>query len=150
MALSTMDRAAVLARDGMRCVKCGAEDGLQVDHIWPRVHGGGDEPENLQALCATCNTVKGARVDGLTPPAYVTWPPPKIPDPQIVCLDGDAAMRWIAEWTVAIDGYALAETMPTREDALRIADRIMRLGVSIHHIELLCRERPPAPAPIDE
>ncbi len=26
-----------------------------VDHIKPRREGGGDEPENLQSLCATCH-----------------------------------------------------------------------------------------------
>ena len=31
----------------------------QVDHILARVNGGGDEPENLQGLCALHNQIKG-------------------------------------------------------------------------------------------
>lgn len=31
----------------------------QVDHIVPRILGGGDEPENLQGLCQAHNAAKG-------------------------------------------------------------------------------------------
>ena len=32
---------------------------LTVDHIVPRTQGGGDALENLQLLCAACNSTKG-------------------------------------------------------------------------------------------
>ena len=47
-----------------RCNGCRSEFPfriLEVDHIIPRSHGGGDHVENLQLLCAHCNRVKGDR-----------------------------------------------------------------------------------------
>ena len=38
------------------------EGSAHVDHIVPVSAGGGNEPENLQALCAFCNISKGAKV----------------------------------------------------------------------------------------
>lgn len=46
---------------GRRCMKCGCEEKLQIDHIKPR----SDYPElaldftNLQVLCWSCNKAKG-------------------------------------------------------------------------------------------
>lgn len=34
---------------------------MTLDHILPRIRGGTDVPENLQLLCAPCNSSKGAR-----------------------------------------------------------------------------------------
>jgi hypothetical protein len=54
--------AALCKQHGAMCVKCGAEDGLTVDHIKPFVHF----PElacdvsNLQVLCRSCNSRKGS------------------------------------------------------------------------------------------
>lgn len=42
---------------------------VHVDHIKPRAHGGTDDPENLQALCHTCNTAKGTRTREASPDA---------------------------------------------------------------------------------
>lgn len=55
-------RAAVLARDGHRCVKCGATESLAIDHIYPWSLGGEDSLDNLQVLCRPCNSKKGAKV----------------------------------------------------------------------------------------
>lgn len=55
-------RFAVYERDGYRCVTCGADNPLSLDHIWPWSLGGSDEPSNLQTLCIPCNCRKGARV----------------------------------------------------------------------------------------
>lgn len=54
-------RAALLARDGNRCVRCGETDDLTIDHIVPIVHGGTDDYTNLRVLCRPCNSSKGPR-----------------------------------------------------------------------------------------
>ncbi len=52
-------RAAILERDGYRCVWCGREavDGvkLEIDHITPVSEGGLTEEDNLRTLCFECN-----------------------------------------------------------------------------------------------
>lgn len=49
----------VLARSGGACVYCGATAGaMHLDHLTPRVHGGGDDEANLVAACATCNSTR--------------------------------------------------------------------------------------------
>ena len=55
-------RARILARDRCTCQHCGRTlppAQLHVDHITPRMMGGTNHPDNLQALCATCNLRKG-------------------------------------------------------------------------------------------
>lgn len=70
--------AAVFLRDGYQCRMCSWKPGdpvpvkkgkgrtvfrtLEIDHIHPRALGGGDEEDNLQVLCTSCNTSKGARI----------------------------------------------------------------------------------------
>src|SRR6185503_1688094 len=53
-------RRAVYERDGHRCVRCGSERDLTVDHRKPVASGGGAEIENLQTLCRSCNSRKEA------------------------------------------------------------------------------------------
>ena len=48
-------RQEVWERDGGRCVRCGAQQELQYDHIIPLSRGGADTAENLQLLCAPCS-----------------------------------------------------------------------------------------------
>lgn len=52
----------VWARDGGACVRCGATTDLHFDHIIPFSRGGGDDAENIQLLCRTCNLAKGPRL----------------------------------------------------------------------------------------
>ena len=54
-------REAVIQRDGGMCVICGEDEGLTVDHIHERQHGGGDDPHNLQTLCRRCHKAKSAQ-----------------------------------------------------------------------------------------
>lgn len=54
-------RLKLLARDGAVCRYCGSLDDLTVDHRQPIVTGGSDELDNLQILCRSCNSRKGAR-----------------------------------------------------------------------------------------
>lgn len=44
------------------CLKAGRTSlGNQVDHIVPKAQGGGDNDENLQAICTACHRVKTQR-----------------------------------------------------------------------------------------
>jgi 5-methylcytosine-specific restriction endonuclease McrA len=52
-------RAAVFARDGHRCRRCGSQDDLSIDHIVSLVDGGTNRFRNLQTLCRACNVEKG-------------------------------------------------------------------------------------------
>lgn len=52
---------AVWDRDGWTCKGCGTHVNLTVDHIVPWSAGGSDELDNLQTLCRSCNSRKGAR-----------------------------------------------------------------------------------------
>lgn len=63
----------VWIRDGGRCKHCGVSNDdamtktgfyLQYDHIIPFSQNGADTVNNLQLLCVTCNTSKGARFTG--------------------------------------------------------------------------------------
>lgn len=38
-----------------------------IEHIRPRKHGGGDDPENLALACIDCNLHKGANLTGIDP-----------------------------------------------------------------------------------
>ena len=51
----------VWERDDYACRMCGARKFLSVDHIIPKRVGGSDETDNLQTLCISCNSSKGAR-----------------------------------------------------------------------------------------
>jgi hypothetical protein len=63
MGLKPRVRIAVLARDGYRCVYCGATPArvhLQVDHVIPKARGGSDDPLNLVTACVDCNQGKSS------------------------------------------------------------------------------------------
>jgi 5-methylcytosine-specific restriction endonuclease McrA len=54
-------RFTILERAMGRCEGCGRsnqEQALHVDHIEPRSKGGTNDPDNLQALCSSCNAQK--------------------------------------------------------------------------------------------
>lgn len=54
-------RQAVKSRDLYRCLCCGETRAarLQVDHVTAKYYGGANDPDNLQTLCARCNSAKG-------------------------------------------------------------------------------------------
>lgn len=54
-------RRQVFERDAYRCVSCGGYQDLCIDHIVPESKGGPTVFENLQAMCRSCNSKKGAR-----------------------------------------------------------------------------------------
>lgn len=48
-------------RDGFKCGACTAVKTLQIDHIIPVSRGGDSADDNLQLLCASCNSKKGTK-----------------------------------------------------------------------------------------
>lgn len=55
-------REEIHIRDNYTCVICGSRRKLTIDHIHPEKHGGTLELSNLQTLCRSCNSSKGARI----------------------------------------------------------------------------------------
>ncbi len=51
--------AALVEQHGERCLHCGAREDLVLDHIQSVAKGGKSVLENMQLLCADCNTAKG-------------------------------------------------------------------------------------------
>jgi len=71
-------RRRIYRRDRGRCGFCGqpvAFDQLHLDHKLPRIAGGGDEDDNLQAAHAVCNLRAGRK--GYAPLGYA--PPSRVP-----------------------------------------------------------------------
>ena len=61
--IPTSIKLEVWARDGGRCVTCGATDELHFDHIVPFSKGGTSlKAENIQLLCARHNLGKSAKI----------------------------------------------------------------------------------------
>ncbi len=55
-----LTRKAVFARDGGRCVYCGAT-ATSLDHVVPRSRGGAHAWDNVVSACGRCNHVKADR-----------------------------------------------------------------------------------------
>lgn len=53
---------AVWNRDGGKCVYCGSNENLHLDHIIPFSKGGDTSVENLQLLCQKCNLEKSNKI----------------------------------------------------------------------------------------
>jgi len=47
---------------GGKCAECGSSEKITIDHIVPVVLGGTNAIENLQPLCSSCNSSKGAKL----------------------------------------------------------------------------------------
>jgi 5-methylcytosine-specific restriction endonuclease McrA len=52
---------------GHRCLRCGADEDLSVDHVVPLSLGGSNAIENIQVLCVPCNIEKGVEVRDYRP-----------------------------------------------------------------------------------
>jgi len=51
-------KAYVALRDAYGCRNCGSKANLTIDHIIPEMQGGGNDADNLQLLCRSCNARK--------------------------------------------------------------------------------------------
>lgn len=56
---SLFDDESVKLVNGARCVYCGREQDLSIDHLFPRHFGGSDSSDNLVCCCKSCNSSKG-------------------------------------------------------------------------------------------
>lgn len=48
-------RKGIYRRDGFACALCGDPRNLQIHHVIPRGHGGGNSPCNLICVCRYCH-----------------------------------------------------------------------------------------------
>lgn len=53
-------RMKIFERDDYKCLHCGTNKRLSVDHVIPESKGGTSDLSNLQTLCISCNSRKGA------------------------------------------------------------------------------------------
>lgn len=60
----------LMERYGEKCLDCGTNEELLVDHIIPLSRGGDSDIENLQVLCRTCNFRKGIKIINYRPFAF--------------------------------------------------------------------------------
>lgn len=51
-------RSIIFKRDNFKCLCCGSDSDLTIDHIKPISKGGNNHINNLQTLCKTCNLKK--------------------------------------------------------------------------------------------
>lgn len=77
-------RINIFARDGYRCLYCGAKrliSELTYDHVVPRAQGGKTTWDNIATCCVPCNRKKGNRTPALArmvlrqAPAQPSWTP---------------------------------------------------------------------------
>jgi 5-methylcytosine-specific restriction endonuclease McrA len=53
--------SAIIERDGYYCKNCNSTENITIDHIVPVSKGGKNILSNLQLLCRSCNSKKGAK-----------------------------------------------------------------------------------------
>lgn len=54
-------RDYIFDKYGKKCLCCGDEENISLDHIIPIFHSGKNELDNLQPLCRSCNSRKGTK-----------------------------------------------------------------------------------------
>jgi 5-methylcytosine-specific restriction protein A len=129
--LTKAERASVFSRDGYHCKKCGFASprgtSLDVHHIVEVIHGGSDEPDNLDTLCCSCHAEwTWCQPEGVSYATWLTVPParwlsmffavaPAFPaEKRINALVAEArAAFWLlraelnagVDWSAAVDRY---------------------------------------------
>jgi 5-methylcytosine-specific restriction endonuclease McrA len=64
---------AMCAAFDYKCVRCGQEKPLTVDHVVPLSRGGANDITNLQPLCLLCNSIKGVNAIDYRDPGILAW-----------------------------------------------------------------------------
>lgn len=118
---STEDRAPIAARVRFNvlrradfcCQLCGSRPGndkMHVDHVLPWSLGGSDHEDNLIALCARCNTGKGALI--AIPPSLCAGP-----------RDADGFTTWkrFGAWTLEACDTGMLINLPSHSGYVWIA-----------------------------
>ena len=57
-AISPRKREGIISRLGGKCVQCGSNQLLHIDHIIALENGGADDETNFQLLCHPCHKIK--------------------------------------------------------------------------------------------
>ena len=53
-----LTRHNIFKRDDFKCLYCGSDRNLTLDHVLPRSRGGGNSWTNLATCCTKCNSLK--------------------------------------------------------------------------------------------
>jgi 5-methylcytosine-specific restriction endonuclease McrA len=106
-----LTRRGVFARDGGRCVYCGAP-ATSLDHVVPRSRGGLHVWENVVSACRRCNHLKADRV--ISELGWRVRPAPHAPSGPMWRILGTGRMdprwrRWLPDQRMS-DDYELEET----------------------------------------
>jgi 5-methylcytosine-specific restriction endonuclease McrA len=56
-----LSRFNIFRRDGHKCVYCGTNKNLTIDHVLPKSRGGDNSWKNLVTCCGICNLKKDDR-----------------------------------------------------------------------------------------
>jgi 5-methylcytosine-specific restriction endonuclease McrA len=69
---TTSEWKALVNHYGNKCLRCGREDvKLTADHVVPVAKGGTSDIDNIQPLCYSCNSSKGAKTIDYRPDAGI-------------------------------------------------------------------------------
>ncbi len=66
--LTAAEWQQILAQYGHRCLACGSDGPLTIDHVTPVSKGGANTAANVQPLCGPCNSSKGTKTIDYRPP----------------------------------------------------------------------------------
>jgi 5-methylcytosine-specific restriction endonuclease McrA len=99
-----LTRKAVFARDGGRCVYCGAA-ATSLDHVVPRSRGGAHAWENVVSACGRCNHVKADR--GIAELGWRLRTTPRAPSGSAWRVAG--ARRIDPRWAPYLEGVEVPE-----------------------------------------
>lgn len=99
-----LTRKAVFARDGGRCVYCGAP-ATSLDHVVPKSRGGAHTWENVVSACSRCNHIKADR--GITELGWRLRCSPRAPVGSAWRVVG--ARRVDPRWAPYLDGMSVPD-----------------------------------------
>jgi len=69
-----LSRYEVIKLLGEKCVKCGINTNLTINHKIPKVIGGNDKLSNIEVMCGPCNSKEYAKIVKLALGKYYGYP----------------------------------------------------------------------------